>query len=309
MNYWLHRCAYEGGLDILDREHRLTIGFSDCAAHPSMVAAIQTSDGNAFDACYREVYSGNIWRSRWSLWYFCCEMCEGDVVVVPRPGGFSICRLKGALMTADRREGRDLGFEREVEMLADACSPREAYASTALLSRMKCRQTTIRIDDLADDVETALRRVRDDSPFSLPAELARHCHSVLSSFGSPDHFEQLVRDYFVRLGAKAEILPKHYADKVGDCDVSAVFPALRLTVSCQVKKHWGKTDDWAVRQIVDFAKDQDVEDPNWIYANWVVSFAEEFSDEAKSLAKANGVVLLTGADFCGMLIANGLGVP
>ncbi len=298
-----------GGQEILDRERRLTIGFSDCANLKEMVVAVEKRDGMAFDKIYGTVYNGQIWRSRWSLWYFTCEMAADDIVVVPRDGGFSICKLKGMPLVSGRRNDKDIGWEWDVELLAPFCAPREAYATTSLLSRMKCRQTTLNIRDLADDIESALGRFREEKPFSLPCELAGKCHELLDANGSPDHFEKLLLDYFTRLGANAKILPKNGLKKIGDCDVSAVFPALKLTISVQAKKHWGKTDENAVAQISDYAKGNgDVtDDPNWTYVNWVVSFADDFTDAAKARAKTDGVILINGKDFCEMIVANGIG--
>lgn len=308
-NYWLHRCEnHENGLKILDQEKRLTIGFAGCANEPEMVSAIQQKKGNLFDQLYEEAYGGEIWRSRWNLWRFACEMTKEDIVVVPRSGGFSICQLKNGPLVSPRRTQCDIGFEWEVELLTTVLSPRESYAPAGLLSRMKCRQTTLGINDLADEVEIALERYRTQKPFSLPNELAEQCYNTLNNNGSPDHLEQLVQDYFVRLGAKAEILPKNYLGKEGDCDVSAVFPALHLTISVQIKKHEGVTGREAVDQITAYTKTNDLAETNWTYVGWVISLAEDFSDEAKEAAKGNGIILLNGRDFCSMLVANGLGV-
>ena len=311
MNYWIHRCAYMGGHDILDTEHRLTIGFSDCANALEMAEIVKDRNGQAFDPAYKRVYGGEIWRARWALWYFACEMKAGDIVVVPRAGSFEIVRLTGEPILSERRHTKDIGWEWEVEPLADICAPRDAYASAALLRRMKCRQTTIRIDDLAEDVEIALARFREKRPFSLATELARLCHEQIGRNISPDQFEGLVRDYFARLGGEAEILSKNYSGKTGDCDIEAVFPALRLTISVQTKKHSGTTDDWAVRQIADYAqarREEGQTDDYWTYVLWVVSFADEFSEAAKANAKKEGVVLINGMDFCKMLVAGGLGL-
>lgn len=305
MNYWLHRCAHEGGWDILDGEHRLTIGFSKCANTPEMVEVIRRKEDERFDEEYAKVYGGEVWRGRWFLWYFTREMKAGDIVIVPRVGGFDVCQLKGDPIVSSRKNDCDIGWEWNIDILAN-CYPREAYAKTGLLSRMKCQQTTLNIGGLANEIETAIRLCREQRPFSLLGGLTKSCHKLLDDFGSPDHFEKLVRDYFSRLGAHAEILPKNGLGKVGDCDVEAVFPALRLTISVQAKKHWGSTDEWAVTQIADYSKARDEED-NWSYVRWVISFADDFTVEAKRKAKEEKVVLLNGNDFCQMLISNGLG--
>lgn len=313
MRYWIHRCKYQGGFEILDKENKLTIGFSDCANNEEMVNTIKRNAGKEFDDIYKEIYGGAIWRSRWSLWYFTCEMKTGDIVVVPRDGGFSVCRLIGEVSLSPLRDVKDIGFEWNVEKIVNNKGPRENYASNALLSRMKCYQTTADICDLADSVENAIKRVEENKPFSLPIELADKCYEMLGAkgYGSPDHFEQLLLAYFTKQGAKAKVLPKNNSDKVGDCDVEAVFPLLHLTISVQAKKHWGQTGDWAVQQIADYAenrKKSDNTDANWSYVNWVVSFAEEFTETAVQKAQMNGVVLINGKDFCKMLISAGLEV-
>lgn len=133
-------------------------------------------------------------------------------------------------------------------------------------------------------------------------------HEILNKSGSPDQFERVVLDYFRRLGASATIQPKNCADKVGDCDVSAIFPALRTTISVQVKKHVGVTDGWAVQQISEYAQSKkESREENWSYINWVVSLADEFSEDAKRTARENNVVLVNGREFCQMLVAKGIG--
>lgn len=310
MQYWIHRCKYQGGFEFFDKENRLTIGFSDCANDEDMLDAIRKNDGDQFDTVYREIYKGEIWRSRYSLWYFTCVMKENDIVVIPRDGGFSVCKLIGNVSISNLKDERDIGFEWRVEKIVPFCGPRESYATTGMLSRMKIFQTTACINDLKDDVESAISRFKEKKPFSLSAELSQKCYDLLDKHGSPEHLERLLANYFTSLGCTTSILPKNYSDKIGDCDVSAVFPALHLTISVQVKKHWGETGDWAVKQISEYAqhlkRDEEVKDSNWAYMNWVVSFARDFSDDAKELARKNGVILINGDDFCRMLIAGGL---
>ncbi len=321
MSYWMHRVEkHYSGLDILFQEKRLTIGFSDCAKDDSFFEAFSKSQqdeqyrngayGKDFDDLYWEVYGGDIWRLRWSLWYFIHDMSAEDLVVVPYSGGFCICKLKGEALRSERRDTVDIGWEWEVEILAD-CNPRDGYASTSLLSRMKCQQLTLCLDALKDDVELALSKYRENKPYCFEEELARKCHDILDEFGTPDEFERLVKNYFVRLGGQADVLSKNYSGKdgsgkVGDCDVSALFPALRLNILVQCKKHWGKTNEWSVRQITDFAK-AETESEGWSYVKWVVSFADDFTDEAKELAKKEGVILISGNEFCRMLVTSGVG--
>ena len=254
MKYWIHRCKYQDGFEHLDKENRLTIGFSDCANNEQMRDAVERHDDKDFDNIYKNIYGGEIWRSRWSLWYFTFVMKAGDIIVVPRDGGFSICKLLDKVYVSPLRNTKDIGFEWKVEKIVANRGPREKYVSAGLLSRMKCYQTTVDICDLAESVENAIKRVEENKPFSLPSDLAEKCYEMLgeNGYGSPDHFEQLLVTYFSKQGAKAKVLPKNSSDKVGDCDVEAVFPLLHLTISVQAKKHWRQTGDWAVQQISDY---------------------------------------------------------
>ena len=274
-----------------------------------MVNAIDQMDENRFHKLYREIYKSDIIRQRWYLWRFACEMKAGDIVVVPLYGAFTVCKLKGKVNISPLKDECDIGFEWNIEVLANQCSPRDAYASAGLLSRMKVRHTTLNINDLKVDVDSAVKNFNDGKPFSLPAELAKQCRGILAGAGGDRHFERLVLDYFKRLGAEANIHPKNSPSKEGDCDVSAVFRALKLTISVQAKNHSGLTDDWAVRQIIEYANSlnkNDEQEPNWTYVNWVVSLADGFTDEAEKLAHDNGVILLNGDDFCRMLVSNGI---
>ncbi len=155
------------------------------------------------------------------------------------------------------------------------------------------------------DVVEARKRYRENNPFSMAQEMAKKCHDVLDQQVSPYQFECMIRDYFVRNGASAEVLSRNYSDKKGDCDVEADFPSLRLAISVQVKKHVGETDDWAVRQIVDYDKSR-CKNEDWTYANWVVTLASDFTAEAKALARERGVVLINGEQCCRMLLSKAL---
>ena len=205
------------------------------------------------------------------------------------------------------RDGLDLGWERKIEILAK-CSPREVYARSGLLSRMKCQQTNLCINDLAADVEEAIARKQNNEPIDILGSMSKELHKQLDQYCKPEKFEEYVAIYFKSLGATSEVLAKNYSDKHGDCDVEAVFPALRLTISVQCKKHIGTTDDWAVRQISEYAdqRNEKVPDENWTYAYWVVSLADRFTDEACRLAQEKGVTLINGGDFCRMLLNAGI---
>ena len=301
-HYWLHRVSHEGGLDILQKEGVLTIGFSDMAANEATKVAIKNCDYGAFCRAYTDVYAGAIERSKNNLWRFVVEMKIGDTVIVPCPWGFYVCDITGDAVVC-KREGRDLGWERKVEICGDVRSPREKYAKAALLSRMKCRQTTLSIDDLKEDVESA----RESRTIDLVADMSKLLLAKLKSQGRPEDLEQYVAAIFRSMGADVVVLPKHYSGKTGDCDVEATFPLLRLIVSVQCKKHEGTTDDWGVKQISEYASEKYKKmDEGWTCWQWVVSTADSFDPSAKGAALKNNVRLISGDEFCRMLINAGI---
>lgn len=312
MNYWLHRVSHENGYDILRNECRLTIGFSSVRKCPAACEALSKKDRAAFNCAYAGVYKGEIERLKNGLWRFVAEMQVGDIVVVPCPGGLWLCEIKGdaePCMQFDGNRERDLGWQREVKIVGDSVrSPRQSYATAPLLSRMKCRQTNLDIGDLKVEVEDLRRRIVDNQPLDFVKELYESCLKLMKLHGLPEKLELLVCDYLNALGGVARVLPKNGDDKSGDCDVEAVFEQLRLTISVQCKRHKGMTDENAVRQIADYAAGHitDEKEENWTYAQWVISTADDFTDEAKRLAAEKGVVLINGPEFAHGLIRAGV---
>ena len=311
MHYWMYRFSRESGCDIIDSEGRLTIGFSDCANDPVMYEIVKSRNRTAFEQAYKSFYGGARWRERWTLWNFTCGMSAGDVVVVLRPDQIDIVRLSGTPIPSERPWENDIGWEWKTEQLASFGSPCEEFASASLLSLMKCRLPIIKIDTLVKDANDIFDKLGEGRSRSLSSKLAEQCREWVDTIHSSAHFGRLLRDYFVRLGASVAVVSTNDPNWEDDCDIEAVFPALRLTISVLAKKHWDETDGGAVRQIADYAKsrhDGGVAEDNWTYVLWGVSFADDFTDEAKEKAKEEGVVLVNGTDFCKMLVAGGLGI-
>ena len=91
-----------------------------------MLKAIKQNKGNEFDAIYRDIYGGSIWRSRWSLWYFTCVMKAGDIVIIPRDGDFSVCKLLDQVRESPLRDGgyRSSAGSRNAEIVEGGTSGR-----------------------------------------------------------------------------------------------------------------------------------------------------------------------------------------
>ena len=68
-----------------------------------------------------------------------------------------------------------------------------------------------------------------------------------------------------------------------------------------------QTGDWGVQQITEYAEGEGRErKEGWTYINWVISLADDYSDEAKAKAREKDVVLINGEDFCRMLLSAGI---
>lgn len=107
-----------------------------------------------------------------------------------------------------------------------------------------------------------------------------------------------------QLGADTEIPAKNASGHdEGDADVIATFGRLNgFTILIQVKAHQGFTNEWAVSQITTYKNLNHYQSSQM----WVVSTCDDFSEQAKRDADAEGVRLITGLEFAQMLIENGV---
>jgi hypothetical protein len=128
---------------------------------------------------------------------------------------------------------------------------------------------------------------------------------------NPDKFESLIGWYFRRVGATDVSIPaKNERGKQGDADIVAVFEPLKTIFYVQAKFHRNETSDWAAHQVRDYVngKNQgaDTMDDGYARVAWVVSSADSFSEECRSLAKQNGIRLVTGLDLAEMILEAGI---
>lgn len=280
-----------------------------------------------------------------SLWKFVLDMKAGDRVLVPVQGAFSIYEILDDLPICIRdvdtndlttwgletgepiiikerllsRNGKDidLGFARRVRCVEQNIS-RASFADAALTSRMKTRWTTANISDLHESVERSLSAFRSNRPIDLHATLLEaHTEATLEAIKrdlDDSRFEKLVAWYFETVGANHVDRPsKNESGKEGDGDIVATFDALRTIIYVQAKSHRGMTGDWAAKQITAYRNQKethggsgDALDDSYARIAWVVSTADDFTPECRSLAKENRVLLINGRDFAKLLLNAGL---
>lgn len=309
MKYWLHRISYKGHISypLLEKDNLITIGWSEFS-NQQMLDIITRKDSSAFSNMIQSEW-GNCPRSRWSLWTFVGDMSIGDAVIVPRPCEFRVYKVVShAEFCSSDLAANDLGWQRKVESITKWLS-RSKYADAPLTSRMKYRGTTTEITDLRESIERAV----SNKPLSIYSDMVDSTlpawTKLMKQYNNPNKFERLIAWYFKRAGADEITIPaKNTADKVGDCDVEAVFEPIRTIVGVQVKRHDGITDAYSVSQISEYSDAADTrgDDVDYIRVRWVVSTANAFTVEAKLKAKENNVLLLNCADFVQLLILMGI---
>lgn len=339
MKYYLHRISHhmEWSYPLLEQRGLLSIGWAGLGARPGFVSEHRDDWSRVADTV--EGLWGKL-RQRFGLKRF-LEMEQGDRVVVPTWGAFHVYkiadseRLVPAQIEKELKEIRnwqdklaviregyietlgeegtrvDLGFFRRVSGI-ELGIPREGYADAALTSRLKVRQTNVEITDLRESIENAIRRHKEHRPINLRRQVLDKCESAVREtildVQNPDQFEKLIARYFECQGANAEIPAKNQRDKEGDADIVATFESLKLIVYVQAKRHDGETDDWAVKQIKQYAADKSTigSDEEFTRLAWVVSTADKFSGACQERARQSQVRLIDGNEFARMLLDTGI---
>ena len=346
MKYYLHRISNEVGWSnpLLKEMNLLSIGWADFAISkywpPDQNDISQIPQNVA--TCWQD-YGWNIPRARFGLQRF-LQMEKGDRVIVPTWGAFHVYEVadneclvaaeieeciqnlkswsgkwafveNGYLTEHDGQQKEkktlDLGFFRRVtEVQRDI--PRSGYADAALTSRMKVRQTNVEITKLHRSIERAITAFDTQRPINLREIVLENCaanvrETILKEL-TPAKFETLIRSYLERQGANAMIPAKNEKDKEGDADVVATFGSLNLIINIQAKHHQGETNEWAVKQIDSYRdnKKEAMTGDEFTQAAWVISTAENFSEDCIELARTEGVRLIDSIEFAKMLLDAGM---
>lgn len=340
-HYWLHRIT--GGdngwmlsYPLLNEHSILSTGWSDFSKD-SFVCGV-----NEHGMAYLEETMMREWkidykpRNRWCLYYFIHEMRKGDIVIVPQWGGvFSICEIEddevltneslsevyyaplgiskhedGYLYKDDERKCVDLGFYRKVKVLHSQIS-RSDYAEQDLISRMKIMQTNAEIGDIANAIDTTIKRADKKCPINLRDEMldgtCAAMQEIIKKWTDADKFEELIEKYLYAVGADYVSTPakNESSTEDGDADRVATFEWLNMKIYVQAKKHKDTTNDWGVEQIIAYQKNH--EQFEYREQLWLVSNADTFTQLAQEKAEAAHVLrLINGKEFARMLLDVGV---
>ena len=197
--YWLHRItggdnALPYALQLLMDENLLSIGWSDFSEN-AFASDVQKRGIEAINERY-EKEGWKLSRNRRSLLRFIKGMRQGDYVVVPRPGIFSVYEIaddviltnesysdirfrddqdnvpvkKGKYLYNAQGDVIDLGFYRRVIPISINLS-RNEYAEVALRSRMKVLHTNADISDLWSEVENVIDKYKKQKSNQVKEEI------------------------------------------------------------------------------------------------------------------------------------------
>ena len=341
-NYWMHRITcgnnaagyaqklFNGSADNSE-EHYISIGWLDFS-NDANVEAIRKGGTNAVD----ELLLKKNWkaRQRYNLFRFVAGMKKDDIVIVPQGSNFAVCRIaddivltnesidKGLLASISNNEitydgqylhnakGKiiDMGFYRRVELIEKGV-PRN-YASQRLYSALKYRGSIRKLSAaIGEGINDACKAYHENKPIDLctilEEALAETVLKIINTQLNCNRFENLVEAYFKTIGARIEKPAKNgCATEKGDADRIAYFDTINVQIMIQAKKHDGKTDEWAVKQITAYAGNFANDD--YDTQLWVISTCNHFSIEAIEMAEQEGVRLVTGLEFAKMLLDAGI---
>ena len=341
--YYLHRISHEDyvSYSLLEKGY-ITAGWS-LFSDTDILDASREEGYPRFEGIVKDKgYEKD--RSRWVMWYF-AQMKVGDTVIVPLNGGkYSaykvieeakpISQLENEVpsltvawgentvvwknhMIFDQteNEGVDLGFYIKAEPILEGAS-RHDHALGAFARRMKMLQTNADITDIKDEIDRSIQSGIKKKPISIRSSLEKalteSIKNLLYNDLDDNKFELLVKWYMKKCGATfADKLAKNEPGKSGgaDADIRACFDPLKYIVYIQAKQHRAETSDWAVKQI-DLYHNQKVEDSQrdegCTYAFWVISLCDDFSEEARRLAREQNIRLIDGNEFAQMLLDVGI---
>lgn len=324
--YYLHRISHEWDWSkpLLDMGF-LSIGWGKYK-FDTILEVINEYGESGFNEFMFE--QQNTARSRWSLWYF-SQMKPGDIVVVPlydkqcsivevvgNPqsivdlAGTAVTSLAGESAVISEEEGLkdiDLGFVVKIKVLKTV--PRN-FCKARLVARMKVRNSTVRIDNISDDVEAALSATQPVSISQVIQDtvIDNLRKEVFSNVVTPDVFEKIIAWYMKKTGADVVWIPaKNQSGKTdgADADVIAEYSDLHIRICIQAKKHdkESHTDSWCIEQITKYVH-QFYENDEYSTVPWVITTAEDFDISGREDMETAGtnVRLVNGKEFIQMLL-------
>lgn len=183
------------------------------------------------------------------------RISDGDIILVPVPGGFHVARVRSSTNADSCQEAvqADCCYYKDVDWLTKRgrAIPR-SYASTDLQRWMKGRQTVLEGDNrlLAALKDAVSRTSPQDFVESVRDDAIKAVSDALRNVINDSDLENLVVKLCKASGADARVQPKQQ-DLPGDVDVIAVWNLgfTEFRAFFQIKHHEGRSGREAFRQL------------------------------------------------------------
>lgn len=239
------------------------------------------------------------------------EMRIGDIVVIPRPGTFYVCKITSGVIYKPDCIDEDTAIRRDIEWLNGGEPIDRSLASNTLISRLKYYGTLINITDLKQHLETALDNAQAGGALSFQEQAFESAVNQIETLLTapetnmdPRRFEILVCELLKKMGASAEIQPKNRFAQGADIDIEAVFVDLGLTIYVQAKYHKNVTDEYPIKQLIEAIKSLGDDVPEQFVA-WAVT-SGQFSPNIMDMAQNNRIRLVDGHELAEMIVRHGI---
>jgi predicted Mrr-cat superfamily restriction endonuclease len=309
---WVIRMSTGGG-DVVDdglRDGFVYLGWSDAEG------LISCDDYWRFREIIHETYySGDgsyvrSGRAASQLWNFIHDAKLNDLVVVPHGPEFYVAQVDGPAEYDNETGPEDTAYRRSVRWLNDAQPIPRTTARSALISRMRSRQTLTSASDIQAEILEAVGAAQAGETPTMAASLRESLiqttkRELLTGHMDERRFEEMVRDLVLALGAvDAHIVSRRH--DIG-ADIEAEFSVghfANIPVRIQVKYWRDEASSYPVDQLLNAMPDVDL---------GVVVTTASFSDEVRDYAAARAedagkqLVLVDGDELCRLIVDYGLG--
>ena len=253
-------------------------------------------------------------------------LTDGDLIVtphLPKEGRLSIHIVKGDFPNCYRYDKNDDSHQNHrilVKQSIGLGNEINIYNKDLIRYRTALRRLqypVLEIPEFGEFFDIVEKFPRDPNKRSDASSLEQYLANLVNDItaaltenlrniwpaGGEISFENLCERVLVSNGYK--IVRRHWYDRQrGDVDLVcqrsrdelSVFKGREDLLYVQVKKHRDQTDEEAVNQLLRMMNPDSKAD------GCVMSLADGFTDDAKSLAKNNGIVLLNKNQICSLLL-------
>ena len=250
--------------------------------------------------------AGNMWR-------FIRAMNIGDIVVVPDGSIFYVAEVSGPPTYDESQVENDSAYRREVTWLNEKQAIPRTLAKSALVSRMKIKNTSAYASDLLPQIMECIKMAKTGTHPTFQTDLqSRLIENTLDEIRSGRiddfRFEFLVRDVLYGLGAdEVRIIPRNQdkgADIVATFKVAGVFQHV-LAVQA---KYWQPEPSVRKDVVEQLMRGIEAESANlgMIVTSGTVS--EEAISYAEQLFEDEGIQieLIDGEQFAKLIVEHGI---